>query len=110
MIQDFFKFPSTALNMTLLLVPGPEPLVTVSTPDRVGKAVHQDQVFPQIGPAGETFITLSAGLGFFHLKLTQTLRVILFRVLDQSSLGNETFPTVSAGKFFQPRVMRHVNL
>ena len=110
MIQHFLQFASTALNMTLLLVPGPEPLVAVSTPDRVGQAVHADQVFPQVGPAGETFITLTAGLGFFHLKLTQTLRVILFRVLDQSSLGDETFPTVSAGKLFQPRVRSHMNL
>ena len=69
MIQDFLKFASAALNMTLLLVPGPEPLVTVSTPHRVGQAVHQDKVFPQVGPAGEPFITLTAGLVFFHLKL-----------------------------------------
>ena len=72
--------------------------------------MYQDQVFPQVRPAGETFIALSAGLGFGHFKLTQTLRVILLSVLDQSSLGDETFPTVSAGKVPSLGVLSHVDL
>ena len=96
--------------MTFLLVPGPEALLTVPTSDRVGQAMYQDQVFPQVRPAGETFIALLARFGFLHFKLSQTLRVILLSVLDQSSLGDETFPTVSAGKVPSLGLLSHVDL
>ena len=111
-LQHFLKFPPTVLNVTflLLLVPAPEPLLAVNTSDRVGPAVLHDEVFPQIGPAGETFIALFARLGFLHFKLSQTLRVILLSVLDQSSLGDETFPTVSAGKVPSLGLLSHVDL
>ena len=36
--------------------------------------------------------------------------MILLSVLDQSSLGNKTFPTLRTGKVLLPGVTRHVNL
>ena len=110
MIQHSDNFPATGLNMTFLLIPGPEALLTVLTPDREGQAVLQDEVFPQISPAGKTLLTLRTGLGFLHLELAQTLRVVLHSVLDQSPLGDETFPTVSAGKVPPSSVLSHVDL
>ena len=110
MIQHPDNFAPTALNMTFLLVPGPEALLTVLTPDREGQAVLQDEVFPQVSPAGETLLTLRAGLGFLHLELAQALRVVLLSVLDESPLGDETFPTVSAGKVSPSSVLSHVDL
>ena len=68
--------------MTLPLIPSPEALTAPLTPDWVGEAVLQDEVFPQVGFGVESFITFVARSGLLCGELAQRVRVMFLSVLD----------------------------